>query len=437
MPTPHRFLPRYSGEQLEAKQIAGLNWTLKHAFNGNPAYRRKLTGAGYEPGMTLDLQDLANLPFTTVDDLREGYPLPLLSVPEDQVVRVHASSGTTGKRKVLAYTQADIDTWKHMFSRCYELAGLTTLDRVQIAVGYGLWTAGAGFQLGCEHFGAMAVPVGPGNMEIHLQLLEDVKSTVLCSTASMALLMAEEVQKRHLKGKIALKKAIFGAESHSPKMRARFQDMLGLTESFDIVGMTELYGPGTGLECQAHEGVHYWADLYILEILDPETLKPVAPGEIGEMVVTTLCKEAAPLIRYRTRDLTRLIPGECSCGVSLPRHDKILGRSDDMFIFRGVNIYPGQIASVIEHFRELGSEFRIHLFRKAGKDQMLLQVERRPETDPAYDQNLSEAVSEELRKQVMVRAWVEVMGQGELPRSFAKTKRVVDDREAGEQGEKG
>jgi len=434
MPTPHRFLPRYSDEQLADKQTAGLNWTLEHAFNGNPAYRRRLTGAGYEPGMALDLQDLANLPFTTVDDLREGYPLPLLSVPEDQVVRVHASSGTTGKRKVLAYTQADINTWKHMFARCYELAGLTTLDRVQIAVGYGLWTAGAGFQLGCEHFGAMAVPVGPGNMEIHLQLLEDVKSTVLCSTASMALLMAEEVQKRHMKDKIALKKAIFGAESHSLKMRARFQDMLGLTESFDIVGMTELYGPGTGLECQAHEGVHYWADLYILEILDPETLKPVAPGEVGEMVVTTLCKQAAPLIRYRTRDLTRLIPGACSCGVCLPRHDKILGRSDDMFIFRGVNIYPGQIASVIEHFRELGSEFRIHLFRKAGKDQMLLQVERRPETDPAYDQNLSEAVSEELRKQVMVRAWVEVMGQGELPRSFAKTKRVVDDREAGEQG---
>lgn len=434
MPTPHRFLPDLTEDQLAAVQTAGLNWTLRHAFGGSPAYRKKLEGAGYEPGMTLGLDDLANLPFTSVEDLRQGYPLPLLSVPEDQVVRVHASSGTTGKRKVLAYTQADIDTWKHMFARCYELAGLTPLDRVQIAVGYGLWTAGAGFQLGCEHFGAMAVPVGPGNMEIHLQLLEDVKSTVLCSTASMALLMAEEVQKRHMKDKIALKKAIFGAEAHSPKMRHRFQDMLGLTESFDIVGMTELYGPGTGLECQAHEGVHYWADLYILEILDPLTLTPVAPGEVGEMVVTTLRKEAAPLIRYRTRDLTRLIPGQCPCGVRLPRHDKIMGRSDDMIIFRGVNIYPGQIAAVIEHFRELGSEFRIHLFRKSGKDQMILQVERRPEADPRLDQNLSEAVSEELRKQVLVRAWVEVVGQGELPRSFGKTKRVVDDREAGEQG---
>jgi len=428
-----KFLPSLSADELASIQAAGLNWTVNHAFQGCPAYRAKLADAGWAPGQALGLDDLARLPFTSVEDLRQGYPLPLLSVPEEQVARIHASSGTTGKRKVLAYTQADIDAWKQMFARCYELAGLTTLDRVQIAVGYGLWTAGAGFQLGCEHFGAMAVPVGPGNMEIHLQLLEDMGSTVLCSTASMALLMAEEVTKRRMKGKIALKKAIFGAETHTPKMRRRFQEMLGLEDSFDIVGMTELYGPGSGLECAAHEGVHYWADYYILEILDPETLTPVAPGEIGEMVVTTLRKEAAPLIRYRTRDLTRLIPGDCPCGVGMPRHDKLLGRSDDMFIFRGVNIYPGQIAAVLEHFRELGSEFRIHLFRKAGKDQMLLQVERRNEADPAMDQNLSEAVSEELRKQVLVRAWVEVVGQGELPRSFSKTRRVADDREGGEQ----
>jgi len=433
MSKEHRFLPSLSEDELASIQAAGLNWTVNHAFQGCPAYREKLADAGWEPGHALRLDDLARLPFTSVEDLRQGYPLPLLSVPEEQVARIHASSGTTGKRKVLAYTQADIDAWKHMFARCYELAGLTPLDRVQIAVGYGLWTAGAGFQLGCEHFGAMAVPVGPGNMEIHLQLLEDMGSTALCSTASMALLMAEEVAKRRMKGRIALKKAIFGAETHTPKMRRRFQEMLGLEDSFDIVGMTELYGPGTGLECAAHEGVHYWADYYILEILDPETLQPVAPGEIGEMVVTTLRKEAAPLIRYRTRDLTRLIPGDCPCGVRTPRHDKLLGRSDDMFIFRGVNIYPGQIADVLEHFRELGSEFRIHLFRKAGKDQMVLQVERRNEADAAMDQNLSEAVSEELRKRVLVRAWVEVVGQGELPRSFAKTRRVADDREAGEQ----
>ena len=432
MATTYRFLKNYTEDELTAIQAEGLNWTLRHAYAGNPAYRERLAQAGYDPGQTLGLDDLTRLPVTTVDDLRQGYPLPLLSVPEDQVVRVHASSGTTGKRKVLAYTQDDIDTWKDMFARCYELAGLTTLDRVQIAVGYGLWTAGAGFQLGCERFGAMAVPVGPGNLEIHLQLLEDMATSVLCATASMALLMGEEVQKRRMRSKIALKKAIFGAETHTPKMRERFQEMLGLTESFDIAGMTELYGPGTGLECQAHQGIHYWADYFILEILDPVTLAPVAPGETGEMVVTTLRKQAAPLIRYRTRDLTRIVPGACPCGLGLPRHDRILGRSDDMIIFRGVNIYPGQIGSVLGHFKELGSEFRIHLFRKGGKDQMLLQVERLPGVDAAYDQNLSEAVSDALRRQLLARCAVEVTGQGELPRSFGKTQRVVDDRQAAE-----
>jgi phenylacetate-CoA ligase len=428
MTDSHRFLPHLSQDELAAKQLAGLKWTLEHAFNGSPVYRERLKAAGFEPGAVTSLDDLRRLPFTSVDDLRQGYPLALLSVPEGQVVRVHASSGTTGKRKVLAYTQADIDTWKHMFARCYELAGLTTLDRVQIAVGYGLWTAGAGFQLGCEHFGAMAVPVGPGNLEIHLQLLSDLRTTVLCSTASMALLMAEEVQKRHLRGNIALRKAIFGAEPHTLKMRRRFQDMLGLEESFDIVGLTELYGPGTGMECQAHQGIHYWADLYILEILDPLTLKPVEPGQEGEMVVTSLRKEAAPLIRYRTRDITRLVPGDCPCGLTLPRHERIMGRSDDMFIFRGVNIYPGQLGAILERFREVDSEFRVRLFHKAGKDQMLLQVERRQEADQVFDQNLSEAISEELHKHLMVRCWVEVVGPSELPRSQAKTKRVQDDR---------
>ena len=431
MSVSRRFLPDISADEIAHVQAMGLNWTLRHAFAGNPGYRAKLAEAGYDPGRELSLDDLASLPFTTADDLRRGYPLPLLCVPEDRVVRVHSSSGTTGKRKVLAYTQADIDTWKLMFARCYELAGLSTQDRVQIAVGYGLWTAGAGFQLGCEHFGAMAVPVGLGNMDVHLRLLADMRSTVLCSTASMALLMGEEVRKRRLEDTIALKKIIFGAEPHSHKMRAHFEEMLGVSESFDIAGLTELYGPGTGLECPAHQGIHYWADLYILEILDPDTLLPAKPGEIGEMVVTTLCKEAAPLIRYRTRDLTRLIPGPCPCGCPLPRHDAIQGRSDDMFIFRAVNIYPGQVADVLERFPELNGEFNIRLTRKDSKDQMLIKVERRAGIDPAYDQNLEEAVSAELRKRMMVRAWVEVAGPETLPRSFGKTIRVQDDREMG------
>ena len=429
MKQKYRFLPDLTEKQIHKRQEDGLRWTVRHAWNGNAAYRDKLERAGLSgPNDVSGLEDLANLPFTSADDLREGYPLPFLSVPERDVVRIHASSGTTGKRKVLAYTQSDIDTWKHMFARCYELAGLTVEDRVQISVGYGLWTAGAGFQLGCEHFGAVTLPIGPGNLEIQIQLLTDLGTTCLCATASMALLLGEEVEKRGLGPKIKLKKCIFGAETHSPRMRERFERMLGLEHSFDITGMTELYGPGTGLECAAHQGVHFWADMYILEILDPKTLRPVTPGEIGEMVVTTLKKEAAPLIRYRTRDLTRMLPGACPCGLNMPRHDKILGRSDDMIIFRGVNIYPGQIAEVLGKFKEVGSEYQIGLSREQGRDAMTVHVEQRRTVSAGDREALAAAVSSALRKQLLARSDVKIVEPGELPRSFGKTKRVLDER---------
>ena len=424
----HRFIPDLTEEQIADKQLDGLKWTARHTFENSPFYRAQMEGVGVSPDDIKTLDDIRKLPFTTANDLKEGYPMPLLSVPEKDVVRIHGSSGTTGKRKILAYTQNDIDTWKDMFARCYELAGLTVDDRVQICVGYGLWTAGAGFQLGCERFGAMALPVGPGLLEIQLQMLTDLKSTCLCSTASMALLMGEEVQKQGLADQINLKRAIFGAETHTPKMRRQFEEALGLEHSFDIIGMTELYGPGTGLECEAHEGIHYWSDMYILEILDPETLEPVAPGEIGEMVVTTLQKEASPLVRYRTRDLTRLLPGTCSCGCKMPRMDKILGRSDDMFIFRGVNIYPGQIGSVLEGFPDLSAEYQISLGRRDGLDHMAVRVECAPGSGKESCEHLSKAVANEIRKNILVRSDVSILGPGELPRSFAKTKRVQDER---------
>lgn len=432
MSDTYRFLPNLSDNQLQDVQFEGLAWTLRHVYENSPFYRKRLQEHGLAPDDVKSLDDLAKLPFTTVDDLRYGYPLPLLSMPEKHVVRIHASSGTTGKRKIMAYTQQDIDTWKHMFARCYELAGLNVLDRVQIAVGYGLWTAGAGFQLGCEHFGAMALPVGPGLIDLHLQLLVDMQATCLCSTASMALLLAEEAEKRGLQEKLALRRCIFGAETHSETMRAAFEHKLGLEHSFDITGLTELYGPGIGLECVAHQGIHYWADLYILEILDPITLLPVAEGEVGEMVVTSLRKEASPLIRYRTRDLTRLIPGECPCGLKLPRHDKILGRSDDMIIYRGVNIYPGQIAEGLGRFKELSSEYRITLRRRDGLDHMVVEVERLEDaTDatPEEEANLIKNVAHTLHKQLLARCEVRMVPHGTLPRTAAKTKRVLDERD--------
>jgi phenylacetate-CoA ligase len=424
------FMPVMSSAgELQAFQLEGLKWTVRHAYEDSPFYRQRLQKAGIKPDDIRSLDDLARLPFTSAEDLREDYPFPLRAVPFEKIVRIHASSGTTGKRKVLSYTQKDIDDWADMFARCYEMAGLTREDRVQIAVGYGLWTAGVGFQLGCERFGALAVPVGPGNAELHCQMLVDMQSTVFCCTASMGLLMAEEVHRRNLGDRIALKKVIMGAERHSQAMDQRIKDFLGVEHVFDIPGLTELYGPGTGLDCGRHEGVHYWADYYILEIINPETLEPVPPGEVGEMVVTSLRKEAAPLIRYRTRDLSRHMAKPCSCGNILPLHDRLLGRSDDMFIVRAVNVYPGQIDHVLSQIPNIGSEFQVHLERKEdGRDYMTIKVERQPRLGPGHNDDITRRIRRAIRQQVLVSVEVEVVEYGALPRTERKSKRVFDHR---------
>lgn len=424
------FIPEVDPDRLAETQAAGLRWTVNHAYAHSPFYRRRMDEAGVRPEDVRGLDDLRLLPFCDAGDLQAGYPFPLLSVPLEDIVRIHASSGTTGKRKVLCYTRQDIDDWLNMFARCYALAGLTPVDRVQIAVGYGLWTAGAGFQLGCERFGAMAVPLGPANSDMHCEMMVDLETTVFCATASMALLMAEELHRRDLISKIKIKKIILGAERHSDAMRRRIKDLLGVEHIFDIYGLTELYGPGTGLDCVLHRGIHYWADYFILEILDPNTLEPVPPGQPGEMVVTTLRKQGAPLIRYRTHDVSRLIPGPCPCGVGFPLHDRVLGRTDDMFIYRAVNIYPGQIDDVLSRIPGLGSEYQIHLHhREDGRDIMVLKVERNQHVDCSADKDLAEAVAGEVRRRIMVRSQVEILDYGALPRTERKSKRVFDHRE--------
>ncbi len=425
------FMPKTRTQrEMKRLQLQGLQWTVNHVYKNSEHYRKRFDEMGVKPKHIKSLKDIAKLPFTTAKDLQEGYPFPLRSVPFEKIVRIHASSGTTGKRKVLCYTQRDINDWANMFARCYEMAGLTTKDRVQIAVGYGVWTAGVGFQLGCERFGALAVPIGPGNVDMQCQFLQDFQSTVLCATASMAILMGEEVQRRGLIDKIALKKVIMGSERSSDAMRTRMKELLGVEHVFDIPGLTELYGPGTGLDCVHHEGIHYWADYYIVELLDPETLQPVPPGETGEMVVTTLRKEASPLVRYRTRDLTKLIPGPCSCGSILPMHDRLLGRSDDMFIFRAVNIYPGQIDHILSNTKGTGSEYQIHLHRKEdGKDYMTVKVERTEGGDPTEDPLLAGFIEDEIKKQILVSAKVEIVAHGTLPRTERKSKRVFDNRD--------
>jgi phenylacetate-coenzyme A ligase PaaK-like adenylate-forming protein/ABC-type branched-subunit amino acid transport system ATPase component len=424
------FMPPFASEdELKAHQLQGLRWTLRHAREGSPFYRTRLDGAGVAPEGIRSLEDIEKLPFTTAEDLRDDYPFPLRSVPFEQIARIHSSSGTTGKRKILCYTQRDVDDWAHFFARCYEMAGVTPLDRVQIAVGYGLWTAGVGFQAGAERVGAMAVPTGPGNLDLQCEFLVDLQSTVFCCTASMGLLVAEEVHKRGLAEKINLKKVIYGSERSSVSMRKKISELLGGVELFDIPGLTELYGPGTGIECPHHDCIHYWADYYILEILDPDSLTPLPPGEWGEMVVTTLAKEAAPLIRYRTRDVTRIIPGPCTCGSILPRHSRIRGRTDDVFKFRGVNIYPSTIDTILSSIPGLGSEYQIHLTRDAEeRDHMRLVVERGQGVDMGRGEELRREIVHTVKHKVIVTPEVEVVDYASLPRSERKTRRVFDTR---------
>ncbi len=424
------FMPTFSSlDQLADIQLDGLKWTVDHAYKGSAFYRNKLDAAGITPSDIQSVDDLKYLPLTTSQDLSDDYPFPLLSTPMSEVVRIHASSGTTGKRKVLCYTRKDIEDWTNFFARCYEMAELTHEDRVQICVGYGVWTAGVSFQAGCEKFGAMAIPAGPGNLEMQMEFLVDFKTTVMCCTASMGLLLAEEVERRGLRDRIHLKKMIYGSERSSDAMRSRIRKLLNLSDMYDIPGMTELYGPGTGLECRAHDGIHYWADYYILEILNPETLEPVADGEVGEMVITTLRKEAAPLIRYRTRDLTAMKKGMCSCGSLLPRHDRILGRSDDMFIVKAVNVYPGQIDSALGLVNGIGCEYQVVVDRVDGKDVMRLRVECAQGEDSSLMSDKARVVKDTIRRKILVTPDVEIVPYGTLPRSERKTKRVIDNRE--------
>ncbi|MEA2108722.1 MAG: phenylacetate--CoA ligase [Pseudomonadota bacterium] len=426
-----RFPPKVESlAELEALQLKGLQWTVQHTYRNSPFYKARLDQAGVKPDDIKSLADLSRLPFTTADDFRLGYPYPMISVSHEEIVRIHASSGTTGKRKVVCYTQKDIDDWLDMFARCYEMAGLSRSDKVQICVGYGVWTAGAGFQLGCERFGAMTIPSGPGNLEMQMTFLQDFGTTVLCCTASMALLVAQEVNKRGLRDKLQLKKIIAGSERTSGAMKKKIMELLGVKEYYDIPGLTEVYGPGTGLSCQCSENIHYWADYYILEILDPETLEPVAPGEVGEMVYTTLGKEAAPLIRYRSRDLSRLVPEPCPCGCILPRHSPILGRSDDMFVIRGVNVYPSKLDTILSSIDNIGSEYQVILERRNdGKDYLLLKVERAEGVAESLDEESSRNIYSRIRTEVMVNPIIQIAAYDELPRSERKTKRIFDNRE--------
>ena len=310
--------------QISEKQLAQVNDRINALISAGSFYGKKLAEAGITH--VDSVEDFENLPFSEKNDLRDAYPLGLMTAPEEEIVRIHSSSGTTGLPVIIPYTAKDVDDWGEMFKRCYETAGITNQDRIHITPGYGLWTAGIGFQNGAEKLGAMVIPMGPGNTEKQLQMMMDMKSTVLCSTSSYALLLAEEIEKRGIKNKIHLKKGVIGSERWGKAMRDRIQSILGI-ELYDIYGLTEIYGPGIGINCSETEYMHIWDDYIYLEIIDPQTGKVLPDGEWGEIVITTLVKEGAPLIRYRTHDLSRIIPGKCTCGRSYPLIDIIKGRT--------------------------------------------------------------------------------------------------------------
>ena len=408
--------------QINEKQLSQVNNQIRRLIEADNFYGKRLKEAGIDH--VSSVEDFLNLPFSEKQDLRDAYPLGLMTCKEDEVVRIHSSSGTTGMPVIIPYTAKDVDDWGEMFKRCYEFAGITKEDRIHITPGYGLWTAGIGFQNGCEKLGAMAIPMGPGNTNKQLQMMMDLKSTVLCATSSYALLLAEEIEKRGIADKIHLKKGVIGSERWGEKMRKRISTELGI-ELYDIYGLTEIYGPGIGINCKYDTGMHYWDDYLYLEIIDPQTGKNVPDGEWGEIVITTLVKEGAPLIRFRTHDLSRIIPGECPCGSKFPRIDVITGRSDDMMKIKGVNVFPKQIEEILGTFPELSSEYQIRISHLDGKDSMRIYVEASGSNDfKALQQKIAAAV----KSKIGFTPIVYVVELGFLPRSEKKSKRVIDER---------
>lgn len=385
-------------------------------------YQRKLEGIHVD--QIQSQEDFETLPFTWKGDLREAYPLGLQAVPDEEIVRIHSSSGTTGTPVIIPYTRQDVEDWTEMFKRCYETAGITNLDRIQITPGYGLWTAGIGFQNGAERLGAMVIPMGPGNTDKQLRMMMDMKSTVLCATSSYALLLAEEIAKRGIGNRIHLRKGVIGSERWGEKMRNRIANELGV-QLYDIYGLTEVYGPGIGISCDHACGMHVWTDYLYFEVVDPKTGKNVPDGEIGELVITTLHKQGAPLIRYRTHDLTRVIPGECPCGCPFPRIDTILGRTDDMVKVKGVNIFPSQIEELLTGIEGASSEYQFMLDHVNGKDICTLFVEA---NDGANRYELEIELQNAFKSKIGISVNVKPVSIGELPRSEKKSTRVFDNR---------
>jgi phenylacetate-CoA ligase len=415
-------------EALTALQTSRLKQTLERAYNNVPHYRKKFEVAGVKPSDFKSLPDINRFPFTLKSDLRDNYPFGMFAVPREQLRRVHASSGTTGKPTVVGYTKRDLDTWADLMARCFACAGTMPGDIVHNAYGYGLFTGGLGAHYGAERLGCTVVPVSGGGTERQVSLINDFKPAVLCATPSYALNMSEIAQKMGVDlAKSSLKVGLFGAEPWSDAMRRDLEARLGL-KAIDVYGLSEIMGPGVACECAGvQSGLHGWEDHFLFETIDPETQQPLPIGATGELVITTLTKEALPMIRYRTRDITRLSNEPCACGRTHVRIMRVTGRNDDMLIIRGVNVYPSQVEAVLVGFPGLAPHYQIILTRDGALDAMTVEVEPAPEFSGDRKRK-AEEVTHHIKSLIGVTCNVLLKAPGELPRSQGKAVRVVDQR---------
>ena len=423
-------LETMSREQITALQVERLKATVAHCMN-NPIYKERLEKAGVTPESITSIDDIRRIPFTTKQDLRDNYPFGLASVPLRECVRLHSSSGTTGNPTVILHTQKDLDEWANQVARNLWMVGLRPDDVFQNSSGYGMFTGGLGFQYGAERLGMLTVPAAAGNSLRQIKFMTDFGTTALHAVPSYVTRLYEVMQEQGVDPRkdTKLKVLAIGAEPHSEEQRKRIENMLGV-KAYNSFGMSEMCGPGVGFECKEQNGLHFWEDYYIVEIVDPETLEPVPDGEIGELILTSINREAMPLLRYRTRDLTRVLGRGCPCGRNHVRIDRMKGRSDDMMVLRGVNIFPIQIEKILMQFKELASNYLITLTTDDNNDNMTVEVELEELFTDDYQRliQLQKDVKRALKDEILLTPHVKLVPKGSLPTSEGKAVRVVDKR---------
>ncbi len=414
--------------QIEQLQLERLQQTVHHCMN-SPFYKKRFEENHLSPDDIRTLDDLKRIPFTTKQDLRNTYPFGIASIPLENCVRLHSSSGTTGNPTVILHSQRDLDQWANAVARCLWMVGLRPNDVFQNSSGYGMFTGGLGFQYGAEKLGMLTVPAAAGNTKRQLKFITDFGTTAVHAIPSYATRMFEVMQEMGIDPRrdTRLHTLVIGAEPHSEEQRQRIEEMLGV-KAYNSFGMSEMCGPGVAFECKEQNGLHIWEDYYIVEIVDPVTLEPVPEGEVGEMVLTTINREAMPLLRYRTRDLTRILPGECPCGRHHKRLDRMKGRSDDMIILKGVNIFPIQIEQILMQFKELATDYLITLETLESNDEMTVEVELNQMFTDDYGrlQGLTKEITRRLKDEILVTPRVRLVPKGTLPKSDGKAVRVKD-----------